>query len=335
MNWIKRWAGSYTFISCSYWGRQYSFSLKKSLGEGFDRCKFIHEKGVVIFLLPQDEFEKFGKAMAKKVDNNEHKPLLEELKNNTDKLNEIMNNLEGKIPSLEDYNNFLKYFEKHLALHNFMKKTVDFLSDEKLEEVMDDFKEARLYSEPIYSRTEKFFREFAKAVSKKENIDENYLTCLTQDELEGYIENNSLPNVSDLEKRYNGCVLNFENEKLEIDFNVDEIKNSLSNKGEIVGVVAYPGKVKGICRIIKDPHNVKVFNEGDILITGMTRPEFLPLVEKASAIVTDVGGKLCHAAISAREFKIPCIIGTENATSLLKDGDLIEVDADNGKVEIF
>ena len=76
------------------------------------------------------------------------------------------------------------------------------------------------------------------------------------------------------------------------------------------------------------------FEHGDILVTGMTRPEFVPLMKKSSAIITDEGGITCHAAIVSRELKIPCIIGTKIATQILKDGDLVEVDADNGVIKI-
>ncbi len=62
----------------------------------------------------------------------------------------------------------------------------------------------------------------------------------------------------------------------------------------------------------------------------MTDPDFLPAMKKASAIITDEGGITCHAAIVSRELKIPCIIGTRIATKVLKDGDLVEVDANKG-----
>ncbi|MBU6390574.1 phosphoenolpyruvate synthase, partial [Patescibacteria group bacterium] len=74
------------------------------------------------------------------------------------------------------------------------------------------------------------------------------------------------------------------------------------------------------------------FEKGDILVTGMTRPEFLPLMEKAAAFVTDAGGILSHAAIVAREMKKPCVIGTGVATQIFKDGDVVGVDADKGVV---
>jgi pyruvate,water dikinase len=67
----------------------------------------------------------------------------------------------------------------------------------------------------------------------------------------------------------------------------------------------------------------------------MTRPEFVPLMKKAIAIVTDEGGITCHAAIVSRELKKPCIIGTKVATQVLKDGDMVEVDANSGIVRIL
>lgn len=67
----------------------------------------------------------------------------------------------------------------------------------------------------------------------------------------------------------------------------------------------------------------------------MTTPDFFIIIEKAKAVITDIGGVTCHAAITARELKKPCIIGTEIATKVLKDGDLVEVDANNGIVRIL
>jgi pyruvate,water dikinase len=72
-----------------------------------------------------------------------------------------------------------------------------------------------------------------------------------------------------------------------------------------------------------------------ILVTSMTHPKDIMLLKKASAIVTDEGGILCHAAIVAREMKKPCIIGTKIATQVLKDGDMVEVDAERGAVKIL
>ncbi len=73
---------------------------------------------------------------------------------------------------------------------------------------------------------------------------------------------------------------------------------------------------------------------GEVLVTTMTTPSLMLAVEKAGAIVTDEGGMLCHAAIVSREFDIPCVIGTETATHILKDDNLVNVNANAGLVEI-
>ncbi|HYF29296.1 MAG TPA: PEP-utilizing enzyme, partial [Candidatus Paceibacterota bacterium] len=87
-----------------------------------------------------------------------------------------------------------------------------------------------------------------------------------------------------------------------------------------------------VARIIRSPQDAHKINLGDILIATMSTPDFLPAMQKAAAFVTDIGGITSHAAIVAREMKKPCIIGTKNATKILKDGDLVEVDADQGIV---
>lgn len=104
----------------------------------------------------------------------------------------------------------------------------------------------------------------------------------------------------------------------------------------ITGVVAYAGKVQGRARVINaEQISIVQFGEGDILITDNTDVRFLSLMKKAGAIVTDRGGILSHASIIARELKTPCIVGTQSATRLIKDGDLVEVGADNGVVRIL
>jgi len=104
---------------------------------------------------------------------------------------------------------------------------------------------------------------------------------------------------------------------------------------EIRGTVAYKGLVRGIARVATNMSEIEAFNEGDILVANQTTPEYVPAMKKASAFVTDQGGITCHAAIIAREMKKPCIIGTKNASRVIKSGDMVEVDADKGVVRIL
>ncbi|MEK6921732.1 MAG: hypothetical protein AABX82_07635, partial [Nanoarchaeota archaeon] len=171
--WISRWAGSYTFISCSYWASQYSETLKRILGYGFDTVLFTHKEGVVSFFVKRDEFTSFGRYVADKTNANESEAiaLLEKLKQNTDLIMNIMDEFEGLILTSQQYAIFYPIFEKHLAYHNFMKKTVDFLNPETLERLLPLFTEARKYSEAVYSKTELFFRSLAKSIALKESYD--------------------------------------------------------------------------------------------------------------------------------------------------------------------
>mgnify|MGYP001593045061 FL=1 len=107
------------------------------------------------------------------------------------------------------------------------------------------------------------------------------------------------------------------------------------SENQISGVAACKGKVSGIAKIVKSSKEQDKIRAGDILVTAMTTPDYLPCMNKAVAFVTDEGGITCHAAIVAREMNKPCIIGTKIATQVLKDGDLIEVDANNGIVKIL
>ncbi len=92
---------------------------------------------------------------------------------------------------------------------------------------------------------------------------------------------------------------------------------------------SFTGKVQVVLDGAKDD-----FIPGNILVTTMTRPDFVPLLKKAAAIITDEGGVTCHAAVVSRELGIPCIIGTRHATKQLKDGDVVEMDLESGEVRL-
>jgi phosphohistidine swiveling domain-containing protein len=102
---------------------------------------------------------------------------------------------------------------------------------------------------------------------------------------------------------------------------------------ELKGCCACPGVARGPVRMVLNPRLQEKFVEGEILVTGMTSPDFVPLMKKAAAVVTELGGITCHAAIISRELNKPCIIGVIGATQVLHDGEWVEVDADGGVVK--
>lgn len=103
----------------------------------------------------------------------------------------------------------------------------------------------------------------------------------------------------------------------------------------IKGISGSKGQVTGMAKVLVDINEVDQFAPGDILVTVATSPVWTPVMRLAAAIVTDIGGSLSHAAIIAREFGIPAVVGTKNATELIKSGQRIQVDGDKGIVEII
>ena len=103
----------------------------------------------------------------------------------------------------------------------------------------------------------------------------------------------------------------------------------------ITGTIGNKGRAEGRVKVILNVDEFHKMEPGDVLVTTMTTPDFVILMQKASAIVTDIGGLLSHAAIISREINKPCIIGAKIATTVLKDNDLVEVDANEGVVRIL
>jgi len=157
------------------------------------------------------------------------------------------------------------------------------------------------------------------------------------------VKNGKIPSLKELEKRKNGYIYfegkfmtGIEIEELEKFADIKVIQQSEeAQKEHIRGAIAFKGKVKGVVRTIFELKDLKKIKRGDVLITPMTTPDYAFAMKKAAAFVTDEGGITCHAAIVAREIKKPCIIGTKLATTLFKDGDIVDVNADEGVVRLL
>lgn len=107
---------------------------------------------------------------------------------------------------------------------------------------------------------------------------------------------------------------------------------AISGKQILQGEPASPGVATGIVNILKSAREIGKIKRGDILVTDMTTPDFVPAMKKAVAIVTNKGGQTSHAAIVSRELGVPCVVGTKTATITLKQGRVITVDGAAGKV---
>jgi phosphohistidine swiveling domain-containing protein len=106
----------------------------------------------------------------------------------------------------------------------------------------------------------------------------------------------------------------------------------LIQRGELRGRPAYPGVVRGIARVMLRQRDFPRFKRGEVLVAANTRPEYVPIMKRAAAIVTEEGGITSHAAIVSRELKIPAVVGVQGILDVINDGDRVEVDATNGTV---
>ncbi|MBI5139956.1 MAG: hypothetical protein HZA94_00700 [Candidatus Vogelbacteria bacterium] len=166
------------------------------------------------------------------------------------------------------------------------------------------------------------------------------MSVLRADEVSSFLETSALLPKETLDERLNGLVFmpqGGEGGLLLTGDSYVEWKTKIENvnNGEIKGTPAFKGKAQGRVKIYSSFLESETVPHGTVVVAGMTNPQLLPFLKDAVAIVTDEGGLTCHAAIIARELKKPCIIGTKIATQVLKDGDLVEVDAVRGVVTII
>ncbi len=102
----------------------------------------------------------------------------------------------------------------------------------------------------------------------------------------------------------------------------------------LTGSAASPGIGTGPVKILKSPKEIDKIKKGDVLVSPMTSPDYVPAMKKASAIITDEGGQTSHAAIVSRELGVPCVVGTKEATKKLKEGEIVTVNGETGQIFI-
>jgi pyruvate,water dikinase len=110
---------------------------------------------------------------------------------------------------------------------------------------------------------------------------------------------------------------------------------SVENENEIRGYAASAGCVEGVARVLRGITDFGEINEGEILVCPITHPSWSPLFSKIAAAVSDIGGTMSHMAIVAREYGMPAVVGTGEATKRIKNGQRIRVDGDSGVVTIL
>lgn len=253
----------------------------------------------------------------------EHKELLNEIKVFWDK--EILS-------TPEELKQFAKLVERGVVGFNIFFRTAQ---DDRSPQDLREIALIARNSDTFFAKNDTLIHKSLSSVFPELKGYENYVFASEID---------NLPSKEILEQRKNHFILvdgsntflgtldEYAREYTHLIFEANNIKDDVK---EIKGQIAQKGKAIGKVRILKRRDQVGEVKEGDIIVSPMTTPDFLPAMKVAAAFVTDEGGITCHAGIVARELKKPCVIGTKIATQVLKDGMEVEVDADNGIVRII
>lgn len=231
--------------------------------------------------------------------------------------------------------NFANHKREGLRNYRIFVKTVKDPQRKKLIEIVHYFSYVKEMRDDYRRQAYYLLRPFWQEIARRTNLTLSETNYLLLDELVEILKigkNRYEKRISARQKAYS---LLLKNGKLTIydrDISKEMLGKQTTHTQQLSGTVGNPGIVTGPAKIVFHRGEFDKFKPGDILVTTMTHPEFLPIMKQAAAIVTDEGGITSHAAIVARELGKPCIIGTKVATKVLKDGDRVEVDADRSIV---
>ncbi|MSU54720.1 MAG: hypothetical protein EXS48_02730 [Candidatus Staskawiczbacteria bacterium] len=254
-----------------------------------------------------------------------------------------------------DFIELLKYYQVLYQKAEFFYTDLAFQKSNELPEIKQNFQsfehfkiDGRTYLNQIYFMPESHFSKFLNVLSRQFGISYDDLLNYAITELPGLFDDSKIEK-DILEARKRGSVI-YANGKEIVSFYGDEALNFIAevqsqgkNLKTIKGQIANKGKVVARAKVIKvDPSEygnlsrfIDEMEQGQVLVAETTEPAIIAACKKASAIITNQGGMMSHAAIVSREMNIPCIVGTGIATDVIQDGDLIEVDADNGVVRVL
>ncbi|MBI2444157.1 MAG: hypothetical protein HYV42_02880 [Candidatus Magasanikbacteria bacterium] len=342
LDWEKRWMERFTLFATSLIGDVYFFGCQEQLGVAFNRMFFVYQEGMVTCYQLISENTVFGNALARRLEADHH--LVDgwnrEVKDKVDEVLSLVAAYEGTLFEESHYLAFEHAFRALQPPFVRLTRVANYLAPSWHNTLLPPLNAMRLATETVYGRVDSFVQRSLRQLAGQIGRDPDLVELLYHYEVREFVKQGTLPPDAELRSRAPVSGLYFENGR---QFFCDSKEVGLfqrlvadkfgSQDGIVRGVTAVPGYVKGTARIIFDPQKPGVFNDGDILVTNMTYPEFVPLMKKAGAIVTDGGGILCHAAIVARELGKPCLINTQVATSTFHDGEQVEVDATQGTIK--
>lgn len=209
----------------------------------------------------------------------------------------------------------------------------------------------RLVQRYVYLRTyrtnmlRKFYhriKPFIHEIAGRMGWDKELMPYFTPRELEEYLKTGKKPDKEEIKRRSEKFLLIRKWGAIKIYSRDERIKKIMREElpevkevKKLEGEGIYPGVAEGKVKLVEDAESGGKLERGEILVSTMTTPDMSPIIKRASAIVTDEGGMTCHAAVISKEMGVPCVVGAEEATEVLEDGQKVKVDAEKGIVEVL
>ncbi|MFA6227022.1 MAG: PEP-utilizing enzyme [Candidatus Paceibacterota bacterium] len=333
---------------------QHKTCLENTTGIGFTESVFAYRDSICILSATKSNIDAVVLNILNQIKKN-NKPFTawyEKAKRLNTKADELLlKHIDDKVKlDIHSYNEVMEILNENLGYCTILPFWVLYAINTSLEngenrevfgktlEMYEELKKETRYPQIVKNVISKYL----DAAIKTLNISEELAECIHPEELRKIINGEKSVDKTELERRAKWCAMTLDKNPLlvKFDYTTDNYPSLLSEKidkdiKEIRGNVAFAGTARGRVKVVNSIDDMKKFNEGDILVSFQSSPAIMPAIVKCSALITDEGGIMCHASIISRELKKPCVIGTKIATKVLKDGDMVEVDANNGIIKII
>ncbi len=306
-----------------------------ALGWYFKNLLFYYTNGFEYSLRRKDDMEDLRKFFDKNLDEKFAERLGKEIRRTSDNFMATGKKVFKNKENLKKY--FNEFCDAMIRMFEVfqMPAFAQLLVPEKDKNLLYKFGMNRDYAARNLAKVDIVIRE---RMSKILGMPKKVLLMMLPNEIKTYLEKGELP--KDLKDRKTCAILTL-NRKTKIYWNeeadkifYDEYKKHLKmDVKEMKGQIAYKGIVQGKVYVAENEDDFNSIPKDSILMCSMTRYNIVPQLNNVKGIVTDQGGITCHAAIIAREVKVPTIVGTRKATEVFKTGDYVEVNAINGVVK--
>lgn len=304
------------------------FRLRGYHKMGCSEILVIYKKGFTKVFLKKNEYNSLVKKSLNFLIGHKSGKNIKKYEETAEKLRIELNYFSEKEFDLE----YFKSLKEYIAHATCMPVYIEFCV-EKENIYAKDKKLVKKLSELRY-KYRKIVSELDEAIKTKFSFLVDFYTV---DEAENFLKTGKALKPVELSKRKRGCLLYFDSKKSYVFTEVKtEFLESINKDIKIFkGTPAYGGRVRGKVLVVKDSLDLRRIKKDDIIAIHMTEFNMMHFLKNIKALITDEGGVTTHAAVFSREFKIPCIMSTKIATQVLKDGDLVEVDANRGIIKIM